>query len=47
MVAKNTDYTTVDDYRESIRSELEKKRKRNLRRRFLRILHGVTVLEEL
>ena len=23
-VAKNTDYTTVDDYRESIRSELEK-----------------------
>ena len=26
-VAKNTDYTTVDDYRESIRSELEKKRK--------------------
>lgn len=26
-VAKNTDYTTVDDYRESIRSELEKNAK--------------------
>ena len=24
---RTTDYTTVDDYRESIRSELEKKRK--------------------